>query len=232
MQAFAQLLDRLSTAPGRNARLDLIAGYLKTAPDPDRGFALAALSGDLSLRSAKPAMIRELAASRADPDLFGMSYDYVGDLAETVALIWPTELGANATPRLSEIIDELDSAKRAQVPDLVAGWLDRLDAHLEGFEAPRLQGRAAILRALVESMVGGWEDEATTRNALDRLRESGVRDTWLALGLNNLGEVEFEQRDDVSAELHYTQAQEIWNDVRGSSPPNTAVVRRQPGQIA
>ena len=30
------------------------------------------------------------AAERTDPVLFGLSYDYVGDLSETVALMWPT----------------------------------------------------------------------------------------------------------------------------------------------
>ncbi len=127
MQAFAELLDRLSTAPGRNVRLELIAAYLKSAPDPDRGYALAALAGDLKLRAARPAMIRELVAERTDPELFRLSYDYVGDLAETVSLLWPMDRTANATPRLSEIIAAVSSAKRGQVPELVAGWLDRLD---------------------------------------------------------------------------------------------------------
>lgn len=111
-------------------------------------------------------------------------------------------------------------------------WLDRLDDHLQGFDAPRLKGRSAILRALVGSMVGGWEDEAATRKALRRLRESGARDTWLALGLNNLGEVEFEKRDDESAKRHYEQALEIWNDVLGPSHPTTAGARGNLGEIA
>ena len=87
MQAFAELLDRLVLTPSRNGKLRLIVSYFRSAPDPDRGYALGALTGDLDLKSIKPAAIRELVTDRMDPELFRLSYDYVGDLAETVALI-------------------------------------------------------------------------------------------------------------------------------------------------
>ncbi|MGB8401028.1 ATP-dependent DNA ligase, partial [Bradyrhizobium sp.] len=47
------------------------------------------LTGALSFKHAKPGLIRDLITDRADPVLFGLSYDYVGDLSETVALMWP-----------------------------------------------------------------------------------------------------------------------------------------------
>jgi DNA ligase-1 len=89
MNRFAALLDRLSYEPSRNNKLRLIADYFRSIPDPDRGYALAALTGALSFRHAKAGMIRALIAERSDPELFAMSYDYVGDLSETVALMWP-----------------------------------------------------------------------------------------------------------------------------------------------
>lgn len=89
MNRFAELLDRLSYEPGRNNKLRLITQYFREVPDPDRGYALAALTGALSFRHAKPGLIRELIAARVDPELFALSYDYVGDLSETVALMWP-----------------------------------------------------------------------------------------------------------------------------------------------
>src|SRR5882724_6572125 len=89
MNRFAQLLDRLAYEPGRNNKLRLIVGYFHEVEDPDRGYALAALTGALSFKHAKPGLIRDLIASRTDPVLFGLSYDYVGDLSETVALMWP-----------------------------------------------------------------------------------------------------------------------------------------------
>src|SRR5690242_2106896 len=90
MKRFAALLDRLAYESGRNAKLRLLADYFASAPDPDRGFALAALTGALSFRHAKPGIIRALIAERSDPVLFAMAYDYVGDLSETVALMWPS----------------------------------------------------------------------------------------------------------------------------------------------
>ncbi|MGZ3409417.1 MAG: cisplatin damage response ATP-dependent DNA ligase [Rhizomicrobium sp.] len=90
MNRFAALLDRLSYEPSRNGKLRLITDYFRGVPDPDRGYALAALTGALSFQHAKAGMIRTLIAERTDPELFAMSYDYVGDLSETVALMWPT----------------------------------------------------------------------------------------------------------------------------------------------
>lgn len=88
MQDFAALLDRLILTPSRNAKLRLMVDYFRATPDPDRGWALAALTGTLDLPSVKPAMLRALVAERIDPVLFAYSYDYVGDLAETIALVW------------------------------------------------------------------------------------------------------------------------------------------------
>ncbi|MCD0417240.1 ATP-dependent DNA ligase [Rubrivivax sp. JA1024] len=90
MNRFAELLDRLGYEPGRNNKLRLITNYFREVEDPDRGWALAALTGALSFRHAKPGLIRALIAERTDPVLFGLSYDYVGDLSETVALMWPS----------------------------------------------------------------------------------------------------------------------------------------------
>src|SRR5215468_12466722 len=91
MNRFAELLDRLAYEPGRNNKLRLITAYFREVLDPDRGYALAALTGALSFKHAKPGLIRDLIMDRADPVLFGLSYDYVGDLSETVALMWARE---------------------------------------------------------------------------------------------------------------------------------------------
>src|SRR3954466_11607755 len=89
MNRFAELLDRLAYEPGRNNKLRLLTNYFCEVEDPDRGYALAALTGALSFKHAKPGLIRDLIAARTDPVLFALSYDYVGDLSETVALMWP-----------------------------------------------------------------------------------------------------------------------------------------------
>ncbi len=105
-----------------------MTAYFRETPDPARGYALAALTGSLSFRHAKPALVRGLAASRVDPDLFGWSWDFVGDLAETVALIWPGRPGANREPGLTEVVEQLAAAGKSELPGLVERWLDALDA--------------------------------------------------------------------------------------------------------
>jgi len=126
--AFAALLERLVFTPGRNAKIALLRRYFATVPDPDRGIGLAAVTGELSFAAAKPALIRELAASRTDPELFAWSYDFVGDLAETVALIWPAAATNAAPPSLAEVVATLEASPKAAVPEIVAGWLDACDA--------------------------------------------------------------------------------------------------------
>src|SRR5690606_16452191 len=126
---FAELLDRLAYEPARNNKLRLMTDYFRRTEDPERGYALAALTGALSFRHAKPGMIRALIAERADPVLFDLSYDYVGDLSETVALMWPADPHhqPNAAPTLSEVVETLATLGKAQLPAQIARWLDGLD---------------------------------------------------------------------------------------------------------
>src|ERR1700709_96516 len=131
MNRFAELLDRLAYEPGRNNKLRLITGYFREVPDPDRGYALAALTGALSFKHAKAGLIRDLIASRTDPVLFALSYDYVGDLSETVALMWPksplTRPNNPPPPTLTEVVTTLRTLGKTELPAQLTRWLDELD---------------------------------------------------------------------------------------------------------
>ena len=130
MNHFAALLDRLAYEPSRNAKLRLLADYFRETPDPDRGYALAAMTGALSFRHAKPGIIRALIAERTDETLFALSYDYVGDLSETVALMWPAVPSARAAakaPTLSSVVTTLASLGKSELPRQLSQWLDALD---------------------------------------------------------------------------------------------------------
>src|ERR1700685_3933576 len=131
MDRFAELLDRLAYEPARNAKLRLITDYFRSTPDPERGWALAALTGALSFPHAKAGLIRSLIVERADPVLFELSYDYVGDLSETVALMWPASLSPPASGggeiSLTAVIETLTTLGKAQLPQQLARWLDALD---------------------------------------------------------------------------------------------------------
>lgn len=170
MRAFAALLDRLSFTASRHAKLRLIRDHLADAPDPDRGWALAALTGALSFTAAKPAVIRQVVEGRVDPELFRLSYDYVGDLAETVALIWPARHGANREPELSEVIDTLNAAKRGEVQGLLEGWLDALDA----------DGRWALLKLVTGGLRVGVSARLAWQAAADfgGVEVADIQEVW------------------------------------------------------
>jgi len=146
MNRFAELLDRLAYEPGRNNKLRLITAYFRKVEDPDRGYALAALTGALSFKHAKPGLIRDLIADRTDPVLFALSYDYVGDLSETVALMWPkaaAPLHNNPPPpTLTEVVTTLRTLGKTELPKQLARWLDELDE----------TGRWALLKLVTGAM--------------------------------------------------------------------------------
>ncbi len=173
MIAFAALLERLVFTPSRNAKIALLRRYFATQPDPDRGIGLAAITGALSFTAAKPGLIRELAAARTDPVLFDWSYDYVGDLAETVALMWPTGQTSVDPPGLADVVETLETAPKAALAGLVAEWLDCSDA------STRL--------ALLKLITGGLRVGASGRLAKIALAELGgvsaddVEEVWHGL---------------------------------------------------
>ncbi len=173
MRAFANLLDRLSFTRSRNAKLVLVRDYLAETPDPERGWALAALTGELRFDTAKPGFIRKAVEARMDPDLFRWSYDYVGDLAETVALVWPARPGANREPDLSEVVDALRTASRREVQQLIEGWLDALDA----------DGRWALLKLLTGGMRVGVSARLAKQAAADMgdVAVADVEEVWHGL---------------------------------------------------
>ncbi|MEO0810791.1 MAG: ATP-dependent DNA ligase, partial [Pseudomonadota bacterium] len=143
MRAFAELLDRLVYTPRRNAKLGLMACYFRAVPDPDRGWALAALTDGLPFSLPVRRTLQDLMANRVDDELFRLSRDYVGDTAETVALLWPQAQQVDVAPLLlGDVIEHLLSVERASLGDVLSGWLDRLDA----------TGRWALLKLLTGAL--------------------------------------------------------------------------------
>ncbi len=199
MIAFAELLQRLVFTPARTDKIALLRHYFATEPDPDRGWGLAAIAGELGFAAAKPSLIRDLAAARTDPVLFAWSHDYVGDLAETVALIWPSPhlnplpaseeenaapplpragegRGEGKPPALHQVVHTLATTPKPDLPGIVAGWLDASDASV----------RFAILKLIT----GGLRVGASARLAKIALAElaqeaiaaDDIEEVWHSLG--------------------------------------------------
>jgi DNA ligase 1 len=108
VKAFAALIDRLIYTRSRNSKLALIADYLKHTPDPDRGWAIAALTESLDFPAVKSALVRALLATRVDEELFRLSRHFVGDTAETAALLWPDPPSVRGEERLSPATARLE----------------------------------------------------------------------------------------------------------------------------
>ena len=159
MKPFSELLDSLLYTSSRNAKLVLLTDYLKKTPDPDRGIALAALTGNLNLPNVTPTTIRKLISSKVDPILFSWSYDFVGDLAETTALMWPSASRDLEWPSLGDIYSKIMSSRKTELPKLISSWLDEMDE----------TGRWALLKL----MSGGLRVGVSARLAKTSLADFG-----------------------------------------------------------
>jgi DNA ligase-1 len=142
MKAFARLLESLLFQPARNGKLALLIDYLAATPDPDRGYALAALCGALTLDEVKPALLRGLIEARADPVLFRLSHDFVGDLSETIALMWEPSGNTLPAPGLASVVESMRAMSKADARRQIPLWLDALDG----------TGRWALLKLVTGSL--------------------------------------------------------------------------------
>ena len=165
MREFSDLLDRLLLSHSRNRKIELLCFYFGATKDPDRGLALAALTRELDLPGVKPALFRQLASEVCDEELFRLSYDFVGDLAETVSLIWPREDENSQKAEkmsLGEIVDILSKTSRSEAPKTLRGMLDIMTPD-ERY-------------ALIKLVTGGLRIGVSSRLAKQALAEYGKVD--------------------------------------------------------
>ena len=142
MEEFAALIDALVYTRSRNEKLRLIAEYLQATPDPDRGWALAALSDGLDFPAVKSSTIRNLLKDRIDPVLWTLSRDFVGDTAETASLLWPAPDSPPSPPSVAETVGFLEDMNRKTVLTELPRLMDRLDS----------SGRYALLKLATGGM--------------------------------------------------------------------------------
>ena len=174
MQPFALLLDTLTTTPSRKGKLALLTEYFRAAPDPDRGFALAALTDGLFPRLPLRRSLATLLETRVDPVLYALSRDYVGDTAETVALMWPEPDDHPPPPRLAEVVAAIATAAPSEIATTLGHLLDRLDT----------RGRWALLK-----LVGGAPRVGVSaRLAKTALAEIGAN-TGPTIGVSDVEEI-------------------------------------------
>ncbi len=123
MEAFSNLLEQLYYTAGTKAKAQLIADYITNTPDPDRGWAIAAMAGTLRFDFFKRNTVKKLITEHTDPALFAMSYDYVGEVSETVAHLWPHSEPTDSLPSLTEVVETFASVSKQKVSDTLAHYL-------------------------------------------------------------------------------------------------------------
>lgn len=230
MQAFSELLDRLIYTRSRNGKLRLISDYLRSAPDPDRGWVLAALSGEMDFPTVKISAVRKMVVDRVDETLFKLSRDFVGDTAETVALIWPdqNDLHTGDTPSIDKVVSILTETSRQKAPSVLADLMDALDSN----------GRFALLKFATGAMrigVSARLAKTAFANAFEMQVEE-IEEVWHALsppyrelfdwaeGISskpNLSDVPYfrpfmlaHPLDDRAVDLNYYAAEWKWDGIR------------------
>jgi DNA ligase-1 len=127
--AFADMLDDLYFTNSNLAKEAILTSYLRTTPDPDRGWALAAIGGTLSFDLFKRNLVKTLMEERMDPYLFQLSRHYVGEMSETVALAWPQSaepVRLKRLPDLHEVIEEFTHRDKPGIRDYLITLLDNM----------------------------------------------------------------------------------------------------------
>ncbi|MDJ0825181.1 MAG: ATP-dependent DNA ligase [Rhodobacter sp.] len=184
MNRFAQLFTALDQTTKTNAKVAALAAYFRDAPDDDKLWTIALLSGRRPRRTVTTTSLREWAAEKAAIPLwlFEESYPIVGDLAETIALIlpeaaqtsdhslshWITEirgLAAQDEPARKAAIlaawDQLPSTERFLFNKLITGGF-RIGVSQKLMTRALAQATGVEETTLAHRLMGDWTPETTT----------------------------------------------------------------------
>ncbi|MCE2949467.1 MAG: ATP-dependent DNA ligase [Betaproteobacteria bacterium] len=135
MRDFAALYRALDSTTSTRARRAALAAYFSRAMPADAAWAVYFLCGSRPRQAVPVKVLRAIAAERAQvPEwLFEESYQAVGDLAETIALLLPPAAGTAASLPLHVWVEQRLLKLRGTAPEALApllnGWWDELDAH-------------------------------------------------------------------------------------------------------
>lgn len=142
MRYFAKLLEDLIFTYSINKKIDILVDYYKKANVIDRGFTIAILTGKLSFKNTKKSNVLNVIKDNIDNYLFQQSYDYVGDLAETISMIWPKNNYLSNNISLSDVI--IDLKKNSNSEQLIFKYLNIFEARENWAFIKLLLGRLRI----------------------------------------------------------------------------------------
>jgi DNA ligase-1 len=162
VKAFADLYAALDRAKGTSEKLEALMAYFRAAPAADAAWAVQLLSGNRIRQPVSSTQLGEIAAEHAGvpPWLLWESYDVVGDLGETIALLLPDH-PAGPPISLAELIEQhtlplwmMTAPQRAAAIKATWGMLDRRQSfvwHKAMLGAFRVGvARRSLVRALAQ----------------------------------------------------------------------------------
>ena len=127
MKDFAALFTALDQTTKTSVKTAALAEYFAAAPEEDRVWTIALLSGRRPRRAITTTKLREWAAERAGIPLwlFEACYPVVGDLSETIALVLPepeTRIERSLSDWIATLraLDKADEAERKET--ILAAW--------------------------------------------------------------------------------------------------------------
>ena len=196
MKRFAALFTALDQTTKTNAEVAALAAYFQDADDKDRLWTIALLSGRRPKRGVTTTLLREWAAERAGVPLwlFEESYSIVGDLAETIALVFPQGDGVSERS-LSDWLNIVGGLGALEVPAKKATVLEAWNnlGHVERFLFNKLitgglrvgVSQKLMTRALAQTtgieeatlahrLMGEWSPDTTTFEALILTDDGGA----------------------------------------------------------
>ena len=196
MKRFCELYTRLDQTRKTSVKVEALERYFREAPPEDAAWAVYVLKGEKMRRLVKSSLLREWVAAAAGIPLWLLeaSYAEAGDLAETLARLWPGEgpgldmplhalieshllqLGSDPAVqqvRLQNIWGQCTHTERFLVNKILTGGF-RMGA-ARGLTARALADVAGLAPALVEHrLMGKWEPTAEAVRALLAPEEAGA----------------------------------------------------------
>jgi DNA ligase-1 len=104
MKRFSQLIEELDRTTSTLKKVDALRRYFDDAGESDRLWTIALLGNRRPKRTVRTSLLAEWAAEVAGIPgwLFEITYHTIGDLSETIALVWPKTEMAEADAKASE----------------------------------------------------------------------------------------------------------------------------------
>lgn len=234
MNRFAALFTALDQTTKITPKVAALAEYFRDAPEDDRLWTIALLSGRRPKRTVTTTRLREWAAAQASIPLwlFEESYPIVGDLAETIALVLPPPTRSSARSltdwietirglapleedaRREVILDAWDSlppTERFVFNKLITGGF-RMGVSAKLMTRALAQATGVPEAELAHRLMGDWTPETTSFDALVLTRDpaadlSKPYPFYLAYGL--------EDAPDTLGPPADWQAEHKWDGIRG-----------------